>query len=190
MLDSATAEAEQMPSEAAQTETHTIHLAVFAPATAVIILGIQRIRFGLSISITKAVSAENPIACCQRSGDQLRQMPQGVAEDAPFGSDHPWSGGLISPFASERCWMNQWPKPASAVWASACFIQTVATTNRKRDDHEEPNSSEDDCKRSGVRHGRGNRFRRSTQRAQRAHILLLRIEVQGEVRSQSSAVSG
>jgi len=34
-------------------------------------------------------------------------MPQGVAEDAPFCSDHPWSGGLISPFASEHCWMNQ-----------------------------------------------------------------------------------
>ena len=41
MLDSAAAQAEERPSEAAQTETHRIHLAVFAPATTVIILGIQ-----------------------------------------------------------------------------------------------------------------------------------------------------
>ena len=64
MLESAAAQAEQTPSEAAQTKTHRIHLAVFAPATAVIILGIEESGSDSAFLSPKAVSAENHIAGC------------------------------------------------------------------------------------------------------------------------------
>src|ERR1035437_493967 len=50
---------------------------------------------------------------------------------------------------------------------------------RRRDDNEEHNS----CERSCVRHGRRNGYRRWTYRVQRADVLLLRLQVQREVRS-------
>jgi outer membrane protein len=61
---------------------------------------------------------------------------------------------------------------------------------KERGDHEEPNSSEGSGERSCVRHGRGNGYRRWTDRPQGAHVLLLRPEVQREVRRQSGAISG
>ena len=60
----------------------------------------------------------------------------------------------------------------------------------KTDEGREENGEHNSCERSCVRYGRRDGYRRWPNRAQRADVLLLRLQVQREIRSQSGAVSG
>ena len=84
--------------------------------------------------------------------------------------------------------MWDWPPGCTANIGSPC-----APSLGERDHDEQRrhcNEKHNSRKRSCVRHGRRSSYRRWANRVQRADVLLLRLQVQREVRQQSSAILG
>src|ERR1019366_7370908 len=78
--------------------------------------------------------------------------------------------------------------------ASRARVSTLAQTNGtavaklRRDTRRAQNEKHNSSERSCLRHGDRNGYRRWTNRAQRADVLLLRLQVQSQVRSEERRV--